>query len=432
MTIILCISMVVDLLIFRLFRQSDKWKKVLFVFGLVFHILLLLFFKYTKFLIGGVEMLFHQEFVDLDLIAPLAISFFTFQQIACLVNVYQEKLDVSPLDYILYVLYYPKLISGPLADPGEIIAQFNEAERKHPDLRNIACGLRLFGYGLFKKIIFADSFGKMVYWGSGNIDQATSADLIIIMLSYTFEIYLDFSGYSDMATGVSMMFNIDLPINFDSPYRAVSVRDFWKRWHISLTRFFTKYLYIPLGGNRKGKIRTYLNTLIVFLISGLWHGANFTFILWGALHGMLCIFDRITEKIQNRMPRTIRWLVTFMIINVLWSLFSVDSIGEWACVMTKIFSLQGHELSQALLGNVSFPEIEWAMGRSGIMTSIERVRLAELCVLVVGSFVLCLVSNNNFETRKKLNVPGALLSGMCFAWAFISLTQEQAFIYSGF
>ena len=147
----------------------------------------------------------------------------------------------------------------------------------------MACGIKIFSFGLFKKMVLADTLANAVAWGYQYFDVTTSMDWLLIMLFYTFEIYFDFSGYSDMAVGASLMLNITLPINFDSPYKALSIRDFWKRWHISLTNFLTKYIYIPLGGSKKGKIRTYINTVIVFLISGLWHGANTTFILWGFL-----------------------------------------------------------------------------------------------------------------------------------------------------
>jgi len=160
----------------------------------------------------------------------------------------------------------------------------------------MAYGIKNFSFGLFKKVMIADVFSQGVSWGFENMGIATAADWLLIMLFYTLEIYYDFSGYSDMAGGVSMMLNITLPINFDSPYKAISVRDFWKRWHISLTKFLTKYVYIPLGGSRKTKLLTYVNTMTVFLISGLWHGANWTFILWGALYGLFMIYDRIFEK----------------------------------------------------------------------------------------------------------------------------------------
>ena len=174
----------------------------------------------------------------------------------------------------------------------------------------------MFSFGLFKKVCIADIFAGAVNAVYAQIDTATPMECLVLLLSYTFEIYFDFSGYSDMAVGVSLMLNIDLPINFDSPYKAVSIRDFWKRWHISLTQFLTKYVYFPLGGSKKGKARTYVNTMIVFLVSGLWHGANWTFILWGMLHGLLSCMDRAVEKVSSKIIKPVRWVLTDATLKV--------------------------------------------------------------------------------------------------------------------
>lgn len=226
------------------------------------------------------------EYSFKELFLPLGISFITFQQIAYLVSVYREELkEPSVVDYLVYILYFPKLLMGPLAEPIDFMGQLNDAATKKVNGDHTAQGLKLFSFGLFKKMILADTFATAFIWGQENISALTSVDCILVMLSYTFEIYFDFSGYSDMAVGVSRMLNITLPMNFNSPYKAVSIRDFWKRWHISLTNFFTKYIYIPLGGSRKGKAATYLNTMVVFIISGVWHGAGWSFIVCGGHMG---------------------------------------------------------------------------------------------------------------------------------------------------
>lgn len=260
----------------------SKWRKTFLAVPVIVNVGLLLFFKYTNFVIINLNLLLKTEYVLLELLVPLGISFITFQQIAYLVTVYRGELDrVDLADYLVYILYFPKLLMGPLADPVDFIAQLNNPDTKKVNTDHIAQGLKMFSFGLFKKVILADTFAGAFAWGLENIDALTSMDCFLVMLAYTFEIYFDFSGYSDMAVGVSRMLNITLPMNFDSPYKAVSIRDFWKRWHISLTQFFTKYLYIPLGGSRKGKLFTYLNTMIVFIVSGIWHGAGWAFILWG-------------------------------------------------------------------------------------------------------------------------------------------------------
>ena len=249
---------------------------------IVVNVLLLLYFKYSNFIISTANQMLGKEWAFKELIQPIGISFFTFQQIAYIVAVYNEEIEkVSLVDYLAYILYFPKILMGPLMDPVDFHKQINDDSLKKVNWDNIACGVKIFSLGLFKKVMMADVFAKAVAWGFAGTDKVTSMDWILEMLFYTFEIYFDFSGYSDMAVGISQMLNIELPMNFDSPYKALSIRDFWKRWHLSLTRFFTKYVYIPLGGSRKGIILTCVNTMVVFLISGLWHGANQTFVLWG-------------------------------------------------------------------------------------------------------------------------------------------------------
>ena len=283
-----------------------RWKirnRLLMALPIVVNVGLLLYFKYTGFLTENLGLPLGRGFALKEIILPLGISFYTFQQIAYIVAIESEQLcEVSLIDYLCYILYFPKLVMGPITDPVEFISQINDENKKKANPTNIAVGIKLFSLGLVKKALIADTFAKAVAWAYANLEMTTSMDCILLMLFYTFEIYFDFSGYSDMAVGVSALFNIDLPMNFDSPYKAVSIRDFWKRWHISLTKFLTRYIYIPLGGSRKGVLFTYLNTMIVFLVSGLWHGANWTFLLWGLLHGLYRRYDRIVPAGREPLP----------------------------------------------------------------------------------------------------------------------------------
>ena len=272
--------------LFTYLMGYSKHRKAFLAVPVMVNVGLLLFFKYTNFVIANLNLLWKTEYGIIKLLVPLGISFITFQQIAYLVAVYRGELEkTDPVDYLVYILYFPKLLMGPLAEPADFITQLNDPTTKKVNSDHIAQGLKMFSYGLLKKVILADTFAGSFAWGLENINMLTSMDCFIVMLAYTFEIYFDFSGYSDMAVGVSQMLNITLPINFDSPYKAVSIRDFWNRWHISLTKFFTKYLYIPLGGSRKGKLFTYVNTMIVFIVSGIWHGSGWAFILWGGVMG---------------------------------------------------------------------------------------------------------------------------------------------------
>lgn len=285
MFFVLVSSIMANYLSTVMMRRVDRCKRLFVVAPVVVNIGLLFYFKYFNFAVGNINAFLATDIpLRASIVLPAGISFFTFQQIAWVVFVYQDEGGQrSFLDYLLFSFYFPKIFMGPLMEPGEFIRQVNDRNLKKIQWENIANGIKLFSFGLFKKMMLADLFHSAVAWGYQNITIATSMDWLLIMLFYSFEIYFDFSGYSDMATGVSFLFQIVLPINFDSPYKAVSIRDFWKRWHISMTGFFTKYLYIPLGGNRKGTLRTYINVMAVFLASGIWHGANWTFLAWGGV-----------------------------------------------------------------------------------------------------------------------------------------------------
>ena len=265
--------------------KYSNWKKAIFIIGLLSNIGILFYYKYMGFFIQNINVLFKTNFLITKLLLPLGISFFTFQQLSYVIDSYLGRVKTySFRQYVLFVTFFPQLIAGPIVLHDEIIPQFKNIDKKTFNWNNFSEGLMAFSFGMAKKVIIADSFGNVVNYGFANLAGLDSTNAIFTMLSYTIQIYFDFSGYCDMATGIAKMFNIDLPINFNSPYKALSITEFWKRWHITLTRFLRTYIYFPLGGNRKGQCRTYLNLFIVFLVSGLWHGANYTFIVWGILH----------------------------------------------------------------------------------------------------------------------------------------------------
>lgn len=231
------------------------------------------------FFIENINSIFNASFELKNLLLPLGISFFTFQQLSFVIDNYKENIkEYSFRQYALFVVFFPQLIAGPIVLNNETIPQFEDKDKKKLSYENFAKGLMAFAFGLAKKVLIADSLENIVNYGFYNISGLGATNAIFVMLSYTMQIYFDFSGYCDMATGIAKMFNIDLPINFNSTYKSLSVTEFWKRWHITLSKFLRTYIYFPLGGNRKGTIRTYINLFIVFLVSGLWHGANYTFI----------------------------------------------------------------------------------------------------------------------------------------------------------
>lgn len=275
--------------------QDDKvLKKRLLTFAITGNLLLLIYYKYANFFVTNVNSLIGTDWSFNNLILPLGISFFTFTQIAYLVDTFQGKVkEYNFSHYLLFVTYFPHLIAGPVLHHKQMMPQFNATATYRISLENIAIGLTFFSIGLAKKVLLADNLAEYATPVFTAADTGVPVQFFgawVGALAYTFQLYFDFSGYSDMAIGISKMFGVNLPINFNSPYKAQSIIEFWRRWHISLSQFLREYLYFPLGGNRKGPTRRYINLLITMVLGGLWHGANWTFVIWGGLHGLyLCI-----------------------------------------------------------------------------------------------------------------------------------------------
>lgn len=420
-----CLSLAID--------KSDSHRKTLFALSVIVNILPLFCFKYLNFVILSINDITGNSFQTLNLFLPLGISFFTFQQIMYLANVYNGKLKHKGLaDYLIYIFFFPKIIMGPLVEPDYLLDQFYDDKSRGVNWDNLAGGLKIFSFGLFKKMVLADTFSKAVSWGFGNIATATSGDFFLVMLFYTFEIYFDFSGYTDMAIGVSKMINIDLPINFDSPYRALSIRDFWKRWHISLTTFFTKYIYFPLGGSRKGKIRTYVNIMVVFLVSGLWHGANWTFILWGMIHGLFQVAERIGDKYYRRISEAGRWLYTFLMVNVLWLLFRAESVSQWKALLYKMFTFKNMAVSDGLIQSFILPETQFILDVLKMNPLNSAVRGLSLLVFTTISLGICLIPENNYRSQRRLTPVNLIFAIGAFVWSILCLSNESVFVYFNF
>ena len=432
--IVLGISVVVNYVFALLIQKGGKWRRVYLIIPVAVNVCLLFWFKYLDFAVSNVNRLLHTEYAFRTLALPLGISFFTFQQIAYVVSVFRGEVEKADLiDYLVYILYFPKILMGPLTEPSEFLAQLNDDSLKKWNWENLVSGLKLFSFGLFKKLLLADTFAKAVSWGFGSISETTSMDWILIMLCYTFQIYFDFSGYSDMATGSSLMLNIMLPINFDSPYKALNIRDFWKRWHVSLTKFLTKYIYIPLGGSRKGKWFTCLNTLIVFLISGIWHGANWTFIVWGILHGLLMIFDRATEKRQESIFKPVRWLVSFSAVNVLWLLFSSYTVRQWGSILKLILRFESMSVSEELIRQFVIPE---SVFFANVIPFIDNLSTSVygfwMLLFLTAAFVIVLIPENNYRSLRRTSPWSMAAAALAFLWGVICLGSETVFVYFRF
>ncbi|SOC03930.1 MBOAT family O-acyltransferase [Pseudobutyrivibrio ruminis] len=433
MLIYLGISILINYTSALVIKKFKIKNKALLALPIIVNVVLLFYFKYYNFTIANINIFFGKEFALKNIILPLGISFYTFQQIAYVVATENENLENNDIiDYLAYILYFPKLIMGPIIDPVDYISQLNQNERKKANLTNITTGIKIFSLGLIKKVLLADTFAKAVSWAYTNIDAITSMDCILLIVFYTFEIYFDFSGYSDMAVGVSSMLNIDLPMNFDSPYKAISIRDFWKRWHISLTKFLTKYIYIPLGGSRKGMLFTYVNTIIVFLVSGLWHGANWTFILWGGLHGLFSCFDRMFEKAEEKVFMPVRWVCTFGVVSVLWLLFSTQTVEQWKSILFKILLMQNTAVSDGMVESFNLAENQFIYNVLGLNFLPTNVRGFNMLIFILVASFVCFVPENNYKKRNSLNVGSLLLSAIAFIWGVLCLGAESTFVYFGF
>lgn len=431
--LILGVSILFNFTVAKILDRKVKMNKIIFILAISTNIGILFYYKYCNFFIENVNSLLKTDFEMKNIILPLGISFFTFQQIAYIASVYRNEIDhVCCVDYLAYITYFPKLVMGPLIEPADFMIRLNDKKLKSIHWENIANGIKVFSFGLFKKMVLADTFSTAVNWGYTNIDLATSMDWILIMLFYTFQIYFDFSGYTDMAIGISDMLNIELPINFNSPYKALTIRDFWKRWHMTLTGFLTKYIYIPLGGNRNGRVRTYLNTFIVFLASGIWHGANWTFILWGALHGLLHILDRIFAKHLQKLIEPVRWMGTFLSVNLLWLLFRSDSIAQYHVILYNILKFQDTSISDGLIDCFRLPETNFINDMLHLDYVDLRVRGMWMLIFMFAALGLCLVPENNYKNKRKNSFFYMFLASLAFVWGFICLSSESIFIYSNF
>ena len=413
----LLLSMAVNYGIYILMEKTDQ-KKPLLAAGLILNVGALLCFKYT-----GTSYV------------PLAISFFTFSQIAFLMECYRGTLGkVSAPDYSVYVTFFPKLMEGPIALPDEMLPQLKGIADRRFDWERIFRGFSLFTLGLAKKVLIADTLGKAVDFGYTNLASLNSGDALIVMLSYTLQLYFDFSGYCDMAMGAAGCLGFDLPLNFDSPYKAGNIIEFWKGWHITLTRFFTRYLYIPLGGNRKGKARMYLNTLLVFLVSGIWHGKGLTFIIWGMMHGVLYVVTRwYLERRKKKCVKCLSVFATFLYVNVAWVFFRAPSVKEALALLKTMISCNFARINWNLAGCFNLDEFWYVIK----VLHIDGWQYAHYILMVLMLlFALALV----FFAKTAVTVAGkikptlintVLLSAL-FMWCVVTFSEVSTFLYINF
>ena len=405
-------------------KHRAKTGRLLLVIGILFNVGLIGYFKYYDFFVENINAVFGCSFTLRHLLLPLGISFFTFQQLSFLISVWRGEEKVERFrDYCIFVTFFPQLVAGPIVLYSEMIPQFKDERRRffHPDC--FASGIWLFSVGLFKKAVIADTLALFADNGFGMTGLGLAAGWITA-LSYTLQIYFDFSGYSDMAVGLGRMFNVDILFNFRSPYRSESISEFWRRWHITLGRALSTYVYKPLGGNRRGLFRTCVNLFLTFLVSGLWHGAAWTFVLWGALHGLFVVAERILDKPLKKIPKPVRVCGTFLVVTVLWVLFRADGFAQALEVWRGMVSFGNPAISQldTVVGTAAYIDFPLALDCVYVLV-LEAVLL-----FVVFRFPNSCDLLDRFTPSRKTMIAAAVL----FTVALLCLARESVFIYFNF
>jgi len=426
-------SMLINYSLGRTFAKESEpefRKKIILIIGIILNISLLGYFKYANFLIENVNFITDSSMPTLELVLPLAISFFTFQQIAYLVDSYKRTISEHDfLNYALFVTFFPQLIAGPIVHHKEMMPQFANIRKKVKNYKNISLGLFIFSLGLFKKVVVADTFAIWVNNGFDKAEVLTFFEAWAVSLSYTFQIYFDFSGYTDMAIGAALLFNIKLPINFNSPYKALDIQDFWRRWHITLSRFLRDYVYIPLGGSKQGKYKTYVNLFTTFIVGGIWHGAGWTFLIWGALHGIAIVVHRIWKQMNFRMNNVLAWIVTFNFVNITWVFFRAENFEAAQKVLSGLIGLDGFLLHPYLEQKFYFLRtygVEFGMW----LTLFEPKKFV---LFIFLSFSIVFVRNSNdLQGYFKPNILNLFIIIILLLYSILNLTNYSDFLYFDF
>ena len=435
------ISIAINYSIYKLISceaKFGKYKKLFLSLGIIVNTSSLLLFKYFNTFVYYIDKFRNVGFVERNIILPLGISFYTFQQIAFLVDAYRGEVEkCNLLDYCVYVCYFPRIISGPILSSDQFLPQLKDAQKLKFQYENFNKGLYRFSVGLAKKVLIADVLAGPVNAVFSYPEGYYALNMLIGVLAYTFEIYFDFSGYCDMAIGVSKMLNFDMPENFNSPYKATNIKDFWGRWHMTLTDFLTKYVYIPLGGSRKGTVRTYINILIIFIISGLWHGSGKMklFLIWGISHGIAMIVYRIFKKSIDKWHPSFGWFVTFSFVSLAWIPFGVDSIEKVKVIFSNLFNLNAlSTVSRVLVESFKTPEIIFVEQQFPKFTFFVTQPFLYPVIFLAIFFLLVLNRKNAKEVTDdfKATIGISLKTAILLVWSIISISGIGTFIYAGF
>jgi len=397
---------------------------------------LLAYFKYAAFFVANLVAMTQSTLTIPHIILPLGISFFTFTQIAYLLDSYRgEVKEYDLINYALFVTFFPHLIAGPILHHREMMDQFKSRWTLFIRYRHIVLGLFIFSLGMFKKVVIADTFA---IWANEGFDGAGPLDFFsawAASLAYTFQLYFDFSGYCDMAMGAALLFNIWLPINFNSPYKALNIQDFWRRWHMTLSRYLRDYLYIPMGGNRGSTVRTYFNLFATFVLGGLWHGASWMFIIWGTLHGLALIIHRVWGNCHIRLPKALAWLLTFLFINFTWVFFRAENFTDARRMLDGMFNFSS--LTNLTAASISTNHLAWGGWLSDYLLACFPLGIATnfRCYLALALALVIIRQKNSMELMregvgtKKLYTALILL---CIAMYASMMTTSAVFLYFNF
>jgi len=416
---LILLSIVVNFYISQSLMKEPKAKKLYLLIGLAFNIGMLSYFKYMDFFIINFNFGFGTDIPLLHLALPLAISFYTLQQIAYLVDSYGGLIkEKNFLDYTLFVTFFPQLIAGPIVHHKEMMPQFASDDNKTINHKNIATGLFVFSIGLFKKVVIADTFAQWASAGHANADVLNMLEAWATSLSYTFQLYFDFSGYTDMAIGAALLFNIKLPQNFNSPYKATGLIDFWQRWHMTLTRFITTYIYKPFLKSL-GKVsfeKAMFATIFTMFIAGLWHGAAWTFIIFGILHGLAIAINHYWKKTKIKIPTWLAWFITFNFLNLSFVIFRADSWDKAITIFQKMF----------------FGDFIWLKSLKLTLSNIGANSETAIYMILAFTIVL-LLENSTYKMKNfKANTKTFIFTFIILFYSIISLNQVSEFIYFNF
>ena len=426
-------SVAVNYVLAGLMVKGDKPSKTFLVAGIVFDLALLFVFKYLGFAVGTINGITGSSLVAPSILMPLGISYYTFGQISYLVDLYKGDIKKDSLTgHLLFISFFPKLAAGPIVRHLDLMPQFDDPARRKPDQDYIAKGIYRFSTGLAKKVLLADTISAAVDYGYSNIGALSSVECVIVAVLYSFQLYFDFSGYCDMAIGIANCLHIDLPENFDVPYFASSITEFWKKWHITLTGFLTKYIYIPLGGNRKGKSRTLLNIMIVYLISGFWHGADWSFVIWGIMHGIACCLYRVAGGLWDKLPKFIKVPCTFIYVTIAWIFFRAESTKDAFEFIRRMFTAGG-TFGTELAHKFDVLELTYIEDHVGALRNLcAGFPYLNMIVIMLVCISVLVIEKLLAGRKKSFSAVSAIICSVLLIWSIISLSGVSVFLYFNF